>query len=63
MKFEIKEHFIMTEKEKMDLGLWYDANYDKELLDLRLDAEDLCYECFWKRIYNIKQKRIFFRKN
>ena len=34
----------MTEKEKMELKLWYDANYDKELLELRLIAEDLCFE-------------------
>ena len=34
----------MTEKEKMELGLWYDANFDKELLELRLEAEDLCFE-------------------
>ena len=29
----------MTEKEKMRAGEWYDANYDKELLDMRLKAE------------------------
>ncbi|MBQ8519770.1 MAG: sugar O-acetyltransferase [Agathobacter sp.] len=34
----------MTEKEKMEAGLWYDANYDKELLELRLKAEDLCFD-------------------
>lgn len=34
----------MTEKEKMELGLWYDANFDNELLELRLEAEDLCFE-------------------
>lgn len=34
----------MTEKEKMKQGLWYDANFDKELLEQRLAAEDLCYE-------------------
>lgn len=34
----------MTEREKMDLGLWYDANYDQELLQQRLRAEDLCFE-------------------
>lgn len=34
----------MTENEKMELGLWYDANYDEELLEQRLAAEDLCYE-------------------
>lgn len=32
----------MTEKEKMKLGLWYDANFDQELVDERLKAEDLC---------------------
>lgn len=34
----------MTEKEKMEAELWYDANYDKELLELRLKAEDLCFD-------------------
>lgn len=34
----------MTESEKMKQGLWYDANFDKELLEQRLAAEDLCYE-------------------
>lgn len=33
----------MTEREKMEKGLWYDANNDKELLNLREDAEELCY--------------------
>ncbi len=34
----------MTEQEKMDQGLWYDANYDQELLERRLKAEELCFE-------------------
>ena len=34
----------MTESEKMRAGLWYDANFDKELLEQRLAAEELCYE-------------------
>lgn len=34
----------MTEAEKMRAGLWYDANFDKELLEQRLAAEDLCFE-------------------
>ncbi len=34
----------MTEAEKMKAGLWYDANNDKDLLDERLFAEDLCFE-------------------
>lgn len=33
----------MTEREKMEKGLWYDANYDAELLEERLQAEDLCF--------------------
>lgn len=35
---------VMTEKEKMEANMWYDANYDKELLELRVKAEDLCFE-------------------
>ena len=34
----------MTESEKMKLGLWYDANFDDELVQQRLVAEDLCFE-------------------
>lgn len=34
----------MTEKEKMAQGLWYDANYDQELIDNRIKAMDLCFE-------------------
>lgn len=33
----------MAEREKMEKGLWYDANNDKEILKLREDAEELCY--------------------
>ena len=34
----------MTEAEKMKKGLWYDANYDEELVNQRLIAEDLCFD-------------------
>ena len=34
----------MSEKEKMIQGLWYDANFDEEILKERLIAEDLCFE-------------------
>ena len=34
----------MTEKEKMLLGEIYNANYDKELLEERKIAQDLCFE-------------------
>lgn len=34
----------MTEKEKMLLGEIYNANYDKELIEERKMAQDLCFE-------------------
>lgn len=33
----------MTEAEKMRAGMWYDANFDKELMEERLKAEELCF--------------------
>ena len=33
----------MTEKEKMQQGLLYDANYDEELLAARAKCKDLCF--------------------
>lgn len=35
---------MKTEKEKMLEGLWYDANFDEELVQERNKAKDLCYE-------------------
>ena len=32
----------MTEREKMDAGLWYDANFDPQLLAARRRADQLC---------------------
>lgn len=34
----------MTEKEKMLKQKLYDANYDKDLLEERVKAKDLCYK-------------------
>ena len=34
----------MTEIEKMKAGEWYDANFDQQLINLRLDAEQLTYD-------------------
>lgn len=34
----------MTEREKMQQGLLYDANYDEELLAERMRCKDLCFE-------------------
>ncbi len=33
----------MTEKEKCEMGILYDANYDEELLSLRTRCKDLCH--------------------
>ncbi len=35
----------MTEREKLEAGMWYDANYDTQLLAEREEAEELCF-CF-----------------
>lgn len=35
---------IVTEKEKMEAKMWYDANYDEEILKFRAKADDLCFE-------------------
>lgn len=32
----------MTHKERLEKGLWYDANYDREVLALRSRADELC---------------------
>lgn len=34
----------MTEKEKMLMGKWYDANNDEDLVNQRLLAEDVCFD-------------------
>ena len=34
----------MTEKEKMEAGLLYDANYDRELMEARTRCKDICHE-------------------
>lgn len=33
----------MTERERQRAGLWYDANFDPELLALREEADELCH--------------------
>lgn len=35
---------MKSEKEKMIAGEWYDANNDKELIDERILAQDLCFK-------------------
>lgn len=35
---------MLTEKEKCEMGMLYDANYDRELLDERAKCKEICYE-------------------
>lgn len=34
----------MSERERMEAGLWYDANFNPEVHKLRIIADNLCYE-------------------
>ncbi len=52
----------MSEKEKMLEGKWYDANFDQELLQKRLDAEDLCFEFNQTRPKDIEKKNEILAK-
>lgn len=46
----------MTEAEKMKRKLWYDANFDKELLEQRLMAEDMCFELNQTRSKDVEKR-------
>lgn len=52
----------MTEREKMEKGLWYDANYDTELVEKRLEAEELCFAFNHTRPKEIDQKEALLKK-
>lgn len=38
------EEYKMNHKDRMEKGLWYDANFDQELCQLRSKADDLCFQ-------------------
>ena len=52
----------MTEKEKMDLGLLYDANNDDELIADRAACKDMCYEFNQLRPSQLDEKNAIIRK-
>jgi acetyltransferase-like isoleucine patch superfamily enzyme len=52
----------MTESEKMQAGLWYDANYDQELMHQRLAAEELCFEFNSTRPSDTQRKNATLKK-
>ena len=52
----------MTEKEKMLLGEMYNANYDKELIDARTIAKELCYDYNNLRPSKIDERKDILKK-
>jgi len=52
----------MTESEKMKLGLWHDANFDEELVQQRLLAEDLCFELNNTRPSHFEKRRAILKQ-
>lgn len=52
----------MGEKDKMLAGEIYDANYDKELILLRMDAKELCYEYNNARPKDAEKKKEILEK-
>lgn len=52
----------MSEEEKMLAGEIYDANYDKELFEKRLNAEELCKKFNESDVRNIEEKKRILEK-
>lgn len=52
----------MTEKEKMEQSILYDANYDKELIKERLEAKDICYEYNHIKPSNLVKRKKLLQK-
>ena len=52
----------MTEKEKMGRQMLYDANYDRELLEERTAAKELCYDYNHLRPSQEEEQRAILKK-
>lgn len=52
----------MSEEEKMLAGEIYDANYDKELFEKRLNAKELCKEFNDCDVRKIEEKKNILEK-
>ena len=52
----------MTEQEKMDRGLLYDANYDPELLEQRTRCKDLCHDFNQLRPSQLAEQEALLRR-
>ncbi len=52
----------MTEREKMEAGLWYDANFDQNLLKERENAEELYFQLNHTSPKDVKKRKEIFKK-
>lgn len=52
----------MSEKEKMLTGLWYDANFNQELLDERQRADDLCFAINQTKPSDLNKRKQLFKQ-
>lgn len=48
---------MLSEKEKMKIGQWYDANNDQELIEARIKAQDLCFELNQRKPSEEKERK------
>lgn len=48
---------MLAEKDKMLKGEWYNANFDKELIDERMYAKDLCFKLNQTRPSDLRTRR------
>lgn len=52
----------MTEREKMEQGLLYNANYDRELLEARTVCKDLCFALNQLKPSQVAEQEAILRK-
>lgn len=52
----------MTEKEKIELGLLYDANYDGEIVRERQRVNELCFEYNLLKPSQINERQDLMKK-
>ena len=52
----------LTEREKCELGMLYDANYSEETVQLRLKCQELCYDFNQIRPSDLKKQEEQLRK-
>ena len=48
---------MSSELEKMERGEWYDANNDSQLLEMRIQAKDLCFDLDHTRPGDIEKRK------